>query len=148
MVTSDVAGSRPGAGSIEATIRKIRATIARMSRASAGPNRDLDALMRSCDALAEEIEDLLARQAYLGTRDQPTVPDAVLARLLSGASPLRAWREYRGLTLRRLATMTGVAASTLSEIETGVTEGSLRTLRRLAAALDVAIDDLLPVAGD
>jgi DNA-binding XRE family transcriptional regulator len=104
--------------------------------------------MRDCDALAERIEEAVTEMAYLRTRDQPAIPDEVLGRLLAGDRPLRAWREARGFTLRGLAAQTGVAASTLSEIETGVTDGSLRTLRRIAVALDVAVDDLLPSSED
>jgi transcriptional regulator with XRE-family HTH domain len=71
----------------------------------------------------------------------------VLGRLLDGESPLRVWREQRGLTLRALAARTKLGASTLSEIETGATEGSVRALRRIATALDVTVDDLIPSRG-
>ena len=145
MVTASLAGARQGGASAEAVLRKIKAAIARMRRDPRGSSlRDLDALMRDCDALAERIEDAAAERAYLRTRDHSAVPDAVLGRLLAGERPMRAWREFRGLTLRALGAQTGIAASTLSEIETGVADGSLRTLRRIAVALDVAIDDLLP----
>jgi DNA-binding XRE family transcriptional regulator len=149
MVTASVVGARQREASAEAVLRKIKAAIARMRRAShVASLNELDALMRDCDALAERIEDAVTERAYLLTRDQPTVPDAVLGRLLAGERPMRVWREYRGLTLRALAAQTGIGASTLSEIETGVTDGSLRTLRRIATALDVAIDDLIPPGED
>jgi DNA-binding Xre family transcriptional regulator len=149
MVTSRALGARTGGASAETALRKIKAAIARMRRNSQMPSgSDLDALMRDCDALAERIEDARSEDAYFRTRDQPSIPDAVLGRLLAGESPLRVWREFRGFTLRALATRTGLGASTLSEIETGATEGSVRALRRIAAALDVSIDDLIPTRGD
>jgi DNA-binding Xre family transcriptional regulator len=149
MVTASIANAQQSGASAEAVLRKIKAAIARMRRHSQVASlSELDALMRDCDALAERIEDAVTERTYLRTRDQPTVPDAVLGRLLAGDRPMRVWREFRGLTLRALAAQTGIAASTLSEIETGVTDGSLRTLRRIATALDVAIDDLIPPGED
>ncbi|MDT7695129.1 MAG: hypothetical protein QOI75_4496, partial [Pseudonocardiales bacterium] len=45
---------------------------------------------------------------------------------------LRLLRSRRGLSLRALAAEAGVSATLLSQIERGVTEPSLATLRRLA----------------
>ena len=39
--------------------------------------------------------------------------------LLPGVHPIRAWREYRGMTASNLATESGIAQSYLSDIETG-----------------------------
>jgi DNA-binding Xre family transcriptional regulator len=149
MVTSRALGARTDGASADAVLRKIKAAVARMRRDPQVLSlRDFDALMRDCDVLAERIEDARSEDAYFRTRDQPSIPDAVLGRLLDGESPLRVWREFRGFTLRALATRTGLGASTVSEIETGATEGSVRALRRIAAALDVSIDDLIPARAD
>lgn len=50
---------------------------------------------------------------------------------------LRSIRERRDLTVRELASRAGVAPATVSRIETGQREGSLRTLAALAAVLEV-----------
>ena len=50
---------------------------------------------------------------------------------------LRAIRERRGLTVRDLAGKAGVAPATVSRIETGQREGSLPTLAKIAAVLEV-----------
>ena len=66
-----------------------------------------------------------------------------MRRLAAGEAPLRVWREHRGLTLRALAAAAGISPAMLSETETGKKEGSVRTLRSLAHALDVDLDDLV-----
>ena len=62
--------------------------------------------------------------------------------ILDGASPLRAWRLYRGLTLDVLAERVGVSKGYLSQIEQGRKAGTLGVFRRLAGALGAFIDDL------
>lgn len=71
-----------------------------------------------------------------------TVPGEVVNTILNGASPLRAWRLYRGLTLEVLADRIGVSKGYLSQIEQGRKPGTLGVFRRLADALGVFIDDL------
>jgi len=55
---------------------------------------------------------------------------------------LRELRTARQLSLRQLATSAGVSATLLSQIERGVTEPSLETLRRLATVFGESIATL------
>jgi transcriptional regulator with XRE-family HTH domain len=55
---------------------------------------------------------------------------------------LRELRAARGLSLRALAAEIGVSPTLLSQVERGVTEPSLSTLRRLAEVYKVSIADL------
>ena len=71
-----------------------------------------------------------------------TVPGEVVNSILDGASPLRAWRTHRGLTLEVLAERIGVSKGYLSQIEQGRKPGTLGVFRRLGDVLDVPIDDL------
>lgn len=71
-----------------------------------------------------------------------TVPGPVVHAILDGATPLRAWRRHRGLTLAALAAQTGVSKGYLSQIENGRKTGTLALFRRLAAELGAALDDL------
>jgi len=73
-----------------------------------------------------------------------SVPMTVVEQLAAGVSPVRVWREHRGLSLRALAEKAGISAALLSEIETGKKDGSVRTLAALARVLSVALDDLVP----
>lgn len=55
---------------------------------------------------------------------------------------LRELRRARGLTLQGLSGRTGLSIGTLSQVERGLSNPSLDALRRLAAALEVAISDI------
>lgn len=100
------------------------------------------------DALRDMIEDREAFAAFERTKDQESIPDEVVGRLLNGESPLKVWRQYRGLSLRALAEQAGASASGLSDIETGKTEGRPSVLNRVAEVLGVGLEDLVPMTRD
>ena len=56
---------------------------------------------------------------------------------------LRELREGRGISMRTLATRSGLSANALSMIERGKTSPSVSTLYKLAAALGVSITAFL-----
>jgi DNA-binding XRE family transcriptional regulator len=103
-------------------------------------------------ALLEAADDAADRDAVRGFRtalarsDEELLPAVLVDRLLDGESPIRVWREHRGLTTHALAERAGLAQAYVSQIETGKRSGSLDTLTRLAAALGVTVDDLAPAA--
>jgi DNA-binding XRE family transcriptional regulator len=74
------------------------------------------------------------------TRD--CLPMALAERLVAGEHPVRLWREHRGMTGTRLAELSGVPQSYISNIEKSRKPGSVSALVKLAAALDVRLDDL------
>lgn len=97
-------------------------------------------------ARLEELEDLAdARNlsARTASGEDETFPAEFIDRLLAGESPLKVWREYRGMTLASLAKACGVSAPAISQIETGKREPSASLLKRLAAALSCDMDDLM-----
>ena len=57
---------------------------------------------------------------------------------------MRVWREYRALSQSALARASGVSRVQIVEIEAGRNSGSVHTLRKLADALRVTVDDLIP----
>ena len=57
---------------------------------------------------------------------------------------LKEWRERRFLTQQQLADAAGVAPATIVRIEQGQVTPNFGTLRKLAAALAVTLDDLVP----
>ena len=75
--------------------------------------------------------------------DEERFPVEVLDRLLAGESPIRVFRQYRGMTQADLARKAGTDAVYVSQIERMRRRGSLDLNRRLAAALDVDVDDLV-----
>ena len=82
--------------------------------------------------------------ARIAAGDDESFPAELADRLLSGEHPLKVWREYRGLTLAQLGEVCGVSAAALSQIETGKREPSVGLLKKLAEALRVDMDDLVP----
>ena len=50
-------------------------------------------------------------------------------------------REHRALTLRELSAMSGVAADTINQIELGHRKPRPSTLRKLARALNIQVED-------
>lgn len=96
---------------------------------------------------AELLEDIAlydSAVAALERGEEEFVPSELVDRLLPGENPVKVWREYRGLSQRELAQKAGVAQAYVAQIETGRRKGSVGTLRRLAEALRVDLDDLVP----
>jgi DNA-binding XRE family transcriptional regulator len=102
------------------------------------------------DALIEAREDaedgavaraVVARVAA-GTEEMLTT-DEVNA-LLAAATPLAFWRKKRGLTQAALAAEAGVAQGYISELEAGRKTGDVMVLRRIANALRITLEDLVP----
>ncbi|WP_298200346.1 helix-turn-helix transcriptional regulator [Novosphingobium sp.] len=96
-------------------------------------------------AIAEGVSDVLAYNRAieaLAAGEDELLPSAFAHRLIDGESPVRVWREYRGLTQVALAEMSGVNRVQITNIESGTKTGSVETLRKLADALRVSLDDL------
>jgi DNA-binding XRE family transcriptional regulator len=81
--------------------------------------------------------------ARLAAGTERTLTEADVDALLAAPTPLAFWRAKRGMSqsARRL----GISQGFLSEIESGKKSGDVGTLRKLARALEVTLDDL---AGD
>lgn len=97
-------------------------------------NRLLDAL--------EDFDDLDALAAFRRDDDGARIPGEVLHAIIDGASPIKAWRDYRRMTQEALAAQAGISKAYLCQLETGRREGAVKTLQAVAAALGVTLDDL------
>jgi transcriptional regulator with XRE-family HTH domain len=60
---------------------------------------------------------------------------------------LKAWREKRGLSLRKLAAKTGIHHMNLFRLESGKIDPQLSTLLKLCGALHITLHQLVGVAG-
>ncbi len=80
-------------------------------------------------------------EAYSAGREF-LVPDEIVRRELDGESPIKLWREYRGLTQQALGKLAGISKPYLSQIETGKRQGTVETLTAIAHALEVPLDVL------
>ena len=104
----------------------------------------------------EDAEDIMAlrtaaaHETEVGTAAARAdhLPVDLVVRLLAGEHPVRVWRQQRDLSPKALAAKAGIGRSYLVEIEGHKKPGSVAAYRRLAKALGVAVDDLLPGEGD
>ena len=87
-------------------------------------------------------------RAALEAEDDEELPWDMVKRLMHGENPLKVWREYRQMTQRRLAERVGVRTGYISQIETGHKKPSLPLAEKMAAVLDITIDDLVAPADD
>lgn len=97
-------------------------------------------------AAAEDAADLRAydeAKRRLAAGEEELMPAEFANRILDGESPIRVWREFRGMTAAGLAEAAGIARAYLTQMETGKRIGTVETMRRVAEALDVSIDDLV-----
>lgn len=97
-------------------------------------------------ALAEDRQDAADAAAALVSVQQGNeelLPQEVVKRLISGESPVRVWREHRGLTQKELAQASGLTQAMITMIENGHRKGTVQTLTSLAKVLKIDLDDLL-----
>jgi DNA-binding XRE family transcriptional regulator len=95
---------------------------------------------------AEDAADSAAVEAFrrrLAAGEEELIPAEMVMRMVAGESPVRVWREHRGLTMAALADRAGIAQPYLSQIETDKRDGTAQTMKKLAEALDVTVDDLI-----
>ncbi len=76
-------------------------------------------------------------------RDE-VVPAEIVNRLLAGETPIRVWREHRGLTQAELAARSGLSQSYIAMLERGARRGTTDKLHRLAQSPELDPEDLLP----
>ncbi len=106
------------------------------------PIADYDRLIAESEDRADERAAAEAESRRLGGEEY--LPADMVDRLIAGESPLRVWRKHRKLTLQALGEVAGVTHPYISQIETGKREGTAKVWRKLAAALNVDLDDILP----
>lgn len=104
------------------------------------PRTEYEALRKAVD---EDAMDAAILQRFLEGPDQEVIPFELVRRIVNGDHPVRVWREYRGMKATELAAAAGIAASYLSNIETGKKAGSVKAMKQIADALDVTVDELL-----
>ena len=105
------------------------------------PLEEYERLLRS----AEELRDIRAYDKAihrLAAGQDEMIPAEFADRILDGESAVRVWREYRKLTVKELARRAKISAPYLSQIEGGSRAGSLPTMKALAEALRLDLEDL------
>lgn len=93
-------------------------------------------------SVEEELADIIAFDKAIGDGGE-SIPAEHVKRLIDGESPLRVYRDLRGLTQAQLSERSGVSRVQIAEIEAQRRSGSVETVRKLAEALSIAVDDLI-----
>jgi len=103
---------------------------------------------KNYEALIQRIEDLEDSltiadfERKLAAGEEELIPAEYVNRMSEGESPIRVWRDFRGMTAKDLAAAAGISTAYLSEIETGKKDGSVATLKAIADVLKLDLDDL------
>jgi DNA-binding XRE family transcriptional regulator len=121
--------------------REIVARLCEAGGDDAGEDAEDVAAVAAARAADAELAARIA--AERGTPVEVTVPLQVVKAKLDGVHPLKAWREYRGITQTALASRSAVARDLVAQIETHKKQGSVATLDRLARALSIPIEALI-----
>jgi DNA-binding XRE family transcriptional regulator len=98
------------------------------------------------ERLVEAADELAAVTAYdrAIAAGGEGMPHAVLARIVDGENSVRVIREWRGISAAELARRADLHRVQVHDIESGKSVGSVQTLKRIAEALDVPLDDIVP----
>lgn len=73
-------------------------------------------------------------------RGRDFLPAEVADRIIEGERPLKALREWRGLSQTQLAERTGLPQPTVALLERGRRKGTLAKWRAIARALDLQVE--------
>jgi|SRR5476651_1660442 hypothetical protein len=103
------------------------------------------------EALQEELEDAADRIAVLEDGMLDMKPDLnkydltmdETMRIIDGESPIRVWREKRGMSVRQLADNLGLDDIAIEEVEKGGAPSRM-LMMNIASELDVVTDMLVP----
>lgn len=93
-------------------------------------------------AAAEDLADIMAYDRAMSDGGE-SIPAEIVNRILEGETPVRAFRDWRGLSASELGRISGVNRVQIHEIETGKKRGSIDTMKKLADALGLTVDDLI-----
>ena len=91
---------------------------------------------------AEDLEDVKAFDRAIAAGGEG-MPHDVLKRIIAGENPVAVIREWRGITAAELARRASLHRVQVHDIETGKRSGSVATMKRIADALDVPLDDVV-----
>jgi ribosome-binding protein aMBF1 (putative translation factor) len=105
------------------------------------PAADYERLVEAAEDRADEATAASARDRR--EKGEEYLPSSFVDQLLAGANPLKAWREFRGLSQAELADAAGCHQAMVSHIEQGRRTGTAPLLRRLADVLRISVDDLV-----
>ena len=106
------------------------------------PEADFDVLLAAAEDAADS-EAIRLFEQKLAAGEEEFIPSEYVYRMLDGENRVAVWREFRGMTSKQLAEAAGITQAYLSQIETGKRDGTVGTMKKIAEALKVGIDELV-----
>ena len=103
---------------------------------------EIEELVAELELFSENVDaiDIAAAKAV---ENDETFPFEMTQRMIDGESPIKVFRQHRGMKQKDLAKKAGTTNVYISQIENRTANASLKLLRKIAAALNVTIDDLV-----
>lgn len=97
------------------------------------------------EALLEKLEDAVDIMAVEANKHDKSerFPFELVKELAGGKNPVKAFREYRKYSQSKLAKLAGITKQYISQIENGERAGATKTMKKIAKALKVDLDDLV-----
>lgn len=96
----------------------------------------------------EELNDneLTDEELYLKAKrkdDGTEIPAKIAFDICDGKHPIKAYREYNRLTQEQLAKKSGFSKQYISNVERGISKGSIKFLKKIANVFKVDLDELI-----
>ena len=92
---------------------------------------------------AEDVKDIEQSLKAMQDGDEIAIPAEVTFAILEGTNAVRAWREYKKITMKELAGKVGISPAYLSQIENNRRNPTIDTLRAISRELEIDIDMLI-----
>ena len=92
---------------------------------------------------AQDVADAKAIEERIARGEGEYMPASVVNAILDGESPVKVYREYRKKTQAELAAEAGLSVDMIKKIESGKSDGSLKSLKAIAKALKVDLEDIV-----
>ncbi len=98
--------------------------------------------------MQQDIQDIADAETawaeYIENPDQH-IPNETFYKVLDGGNPIRVYREWRKLTVKDLSAKTGLAENVIYSMENGNRIGKVDAYSKIADALNVTMDDIVPI---
>jgi len=85
------------------------------------PYQEYLTLLEKAEML-QDVQDYDSAKMALEEGKEELLPESFVNELLEGANPVKLWREYRGLTQKKLADAAGISIPYLSQLSKPVKE--------------------------
>ena len=91
----------------------------------------------------EDIKDIEKHLHAIQQGTETTIPGEITFAILDGINPIRAWREYKQIKMKKLAKQVGISPAYLSQIENSKRNPTIDKLKAIAAELDIEVEMLI-----